>query len=206
MGRAGAVAIVLLAAATYFARGWLLGTFGESLVCTDTGPIASTLLLDNFDNEFEMFRRAARLQQSGVAQRVLVPVTAPAHPQTARAAQEVASAFARVAELSRWEMIPVREEEPISLHTAQRVRDFLVAERISEVTLLSSRYRSRRSDVIYRVVLGEQGIKLTCMPLWEVTDPTEWTHTWHGIDNAVSQFVKLQYYRFWVMPVLYKHN
>jgi hypothetical protein len=199
-----AAAIALVAATAYVSRGWWLGTFGQSLVCDEGGQTATTLLLDNFDNEFGLFRRGAELQRSGVATRVVVPVTASAQPDAARAAQEVAAAFARVAGLSRWEMVPVREEEPISLHTARRVRDFLVAEHIPEVTLVSSRYRSRRSETIYRAVLDERGIRLTCMPLWEVGDPAEWTGTWHGIENAVSQFLKLQYYRFWVMPVLYR--
>jgi hypothetical protein len=198
-----AAAIALVAATAYVSRGWALGRFGQSLACDESGQTAATLLLDNFDNEFGLFRRGAELERSGVATRVVVPVTSPAQPDAARAAQEVASAFARVAGLSRWEMVAVREQEPISLHTARRVRDFLVAEHIPEVTLVSSRYRSRRSEIIYRTVLSERGIRMTCMPLWEVADPAEWAHTWHGIENAVSQFFKLQYYRFWVMPVLY---
>jgi hypothetical protein len=201
-----AAAIGLCVVTAYVSSDWWLGAFGQSLVCDDGGPITTTLLLDNFDNEFGLFRRGAELERSGVATRVVVPVTSPAQPDAARAAQEVASAFARVAGLSRWEMVAVREEEPISLHTARRVRDFLVAEHIPEVTLVSSRYRSRRSDLIYRAVLSERGIRMTCMPLWEVADPAEWTHTWHGIENAVSQFFKLQYYRLWVMPVLHQRG
>jgi hypothetical protein len=201
-----AVAIAVVVATAYVSREWWLGRFGQSLVCDESGQTATTLLLDNFDNEFGLFRRGAELQRSGVATRVVVPVTSPAQPDAARAALEVASAFARVAGLSRWDVVAVREEEPISLHTARRVRDFLVGEHIPEVTLVSNRYRSRRSEIIYRTVLSANGIRMTCMPLWEVADPAEWTRTWHGIENGVSQFFKLQYYRFWVMPVLYQRG
>jgi hypothetical protein len=197
-------AILLAGLAVYVSRAWVVPAFGESLVCNDKGPVAATLLLDNFDNDFGLFRRAAELQRTAAARRVLVPITAPAEPDATLAAREVASAFARVTGLAQWDMIPVLQQEPISLHTAKRVRDFLVSEQISDVTLLSSRYRSRRSDLIYRAVLSDRGIKMTCMPLWEVADPAEWTGTWHGIQNAVEQFLKLQYYRFWVMPVRYR--
>jgi hypothetical protein len=27
-----------------------------------------------------------------------------------------------------------------------------------------------------------------------------WTQTWHGIQDVVEQWLKLQYYRLWVLP------
>jgi len=157
-------------------------------------------VLDNFDNEYPLFKRAAELQRAGLARRVLVPVPFSNEGDEAVAEQEVANTFARVAGLKEWDVIPIKTEEPVSLNAAYRVRDYIVTQQIASVTLVVPTFRSRRSELIYESVLGHSGITFRCVPVQTRATRDTWTYTWHGIQNVAEQFVKLQYYRFWVVP------
>jgi len=39
-----------------------------------------------------------------------------------------------------------------------------------------------------------------CEPGKEPHNINSWTDSWHGIQNVAEQWVKLQYYRFYVLP------
>ena len=186
--------------AAYISHRWWLAAAGGTLVCAERPGVAEAILLDNFDNEYGLFRRGAELQRTGLAPRVVVPVTSPDEEDAAAAAHEVANAFARLAGLVRWDLVPVEEREPISLNAAYRIREFLLREHITSVMLVSPGFRSKRSELIYRSVLRESHITTACMPVFGATNPQTWTSTWHGIQDVGLQFMKLQYYRFWVLP------
>jgi hypothetical protein len=193
-------AVAACATVAYAARGVWLDWIGRSLVCTQGALSAEAILLDNFANDYVLFRRAAQIERAGLTRRVLVPVTSPDGEDEAVAANEVANAFARVAGLSSWEPIVVNGgKEPISLNAAYRVRDFLLREHIGSVTLISPTFRSRRSALIYQTVLDGSGITFACRPVFGNAGLDTWTGTWHGIENVALQFLKLQYYRYWVL-------
>ena len=97
-------------------------------------------------------------------------------------------------------MIPVREAEPISLNTAYRVRDFLRKEGIRSVALVAPAFRSRRSAMIYGTVLAPAGISMRCFPVFGEQTPESWLDTWHGVEQILEQYVKLEYYRLFILP------
>lgn len=196
-----AAAIVFCGVTAYAGRMVWLGWPGRTLVCAESEASGQAILLDNFDSEYGLFKRAAELQRTHVATRVFVPVISSKEEDAAAAAHEVAAAFVRLAGLVEWDLIRVEEKEPISLHAAYQVRDFLLREHISSVTLVSPGFRSRRSELVYRSVLGARGITMACLPVFRTTTPETWTNTWHGIQDVGLQFLKLQYYRFWVIPM-----
>jgi hypothetical protein len=37
------------------------------------------------------------------------------------------------------------------------------------------------------------------VPVFGVNTPKNWTQTWHGIQGVTEQWLKLQYYRFYVL-------
>jgi hypothetical protein len=41
---------------------------------------------------------------------------------------------------------------------------------------------------------------VACLPTFRTNPPEKWTSRWHGIEDVTLQFMKLQYYRFWVLP------
>ena len=53
---------------------------------------------------------------------------------------------------------------------------------------------------MFKRVLGESGITVACVPVLRHTAPYSWAKTWHGIQGVTEQFIKLQSYRFYVLP------
>jgi hypothetical protein len=192
------VAVVGLAAGTR--RHWELA-IGSSLVChQDTTP-SDALLLENFDPQYLVFERATELYHANVARRAFVPMPATdsANPQTPNTVSAgLAELMARVARLPDYEVIPVVEEEPITLNVARQVRDRLTREGVTTVTVVSPSLRSRRSAMIYSTTFAP-AIAVRCVAVFGSTKAENWTHQWHGAQEVVLQFLKLQYYRFWVL-------
>jgi hypothetical protein len=190
---------VCLCLAAILGRDRVFAFLGRSLVCEDGPRQRGAVLIDNFDYQYGLFRFGAELQREGFATRVIVPITSPDGPDAIIAATEVTATFARMAGLKHWDAVPAEHREPISLTTASRVREYLVKEHLPAVTIVSAWFRSRRSELIYRAVLEGTGISVRCIPAYGGSTPQTWTRSWHGIQEVVEQYGKLQYYRFWVL-------
>src|SRR5688572_30095258 len=124
----------------------------QGLVCTEHAPNSDALLLENFDQDYLVFERAEVLRRSGLASRVLVPITASdgLKPNTVDA--ETAGVMARVAHLPAFEPIPIQLKEPISLNAAYQIRDFLLRKNVRSVVVVVPGFRSRGSTLVYRTV------------------------------------------------------
>src|SRR5262249_30347354 len=108
--------------------------------------------------------------------------------------------MARVARLQHVTYIPVHEREPFAFGVAQQVRSFLLKNGIRSVIVVAPGFRSRRTFLVYHSALGPD-VALGCAPVFGPTaGPETWSRSWHGIQNVVEQFGKLQYYRFYVLP------
>jgi hypothetical protein len=174
----------------------------RGLVCQqEEGATGEAMLLENFDVNYLIFERAAELRQNGMRARILVPVQASSDPAVPNiVSAEIVAMMARVARLGELEMIPIREIEPISLNAAYQIRDYLQRERIHSILVVTPAFRSRRSSIVYRAVLGPAGIHTACMPIFGGPTPVAWSETWHGVEQVVEQYVKLGYYRVFVLP------
>ena len=192
------VSVCLLIAVT---RNYWVRIIARSLMCPqESGATAEAVIVENFDTDYPLFEEAARFQHRGT-RRILIPVAASGdgtEPNLVSA--RIAELFANLARLRDAELIPVLESEPIVLNTAYRVRTFLDQQQIRSVALLSPAFRSRRSALVFKRVLGESGITVACVPVLRNTAPYSWVDTWHGIQVVTEQFIKLQYYRFYVLP------
>jgi hypothetical protein len=109
--------------------------------------------------------------------------------------------MATVARVKNASIIPTWDSEPITLNAAYQIRDFLARERLTSVMVVAPALRSRRSSLVYRAVLSPAGIQVRCVPVVGEHTPENWTATWHGIQDVTEQFIKLQYYRFYVLPL-----
>jgi hypothetical protein len=191
------IAISVVGTAGLWAR-----PLARSLMCPEDVRRSDAILVENFDPTYVVFERAAALQQAGFASLVFAATEA-SHDNPAEAGAvprgitQFMANFARVANLR---VIPTRDIEPISLNAAYQIRDVLVRERLTSVIVVAPAFRSRRSLLIYRSVLGPSGIRVHCVPAMGTNTPENWTRTWHGIQEVTEQFVKLQYYRFSVLP------
>ena len=193
--------LVFIGVAVWFTRPWWTVAVAQSLVCNAPSAASDALVVENFDSNYLTFERAARLRRDGIASRVLVPV--PADPNTHEANAVGAHLSNTLLELARLDgaiLIPVREVEPIELNTARSVLRFVNAEHIRSIVVVSPLFRSRRAALVYQATLGAAGIAVTCEPVAEVRTVNTWTHSWHGIQDVMEQWVKLQYYRIYVLP------
>lgn len=183
-------------------RGFWIPRIGQSLVCPqEIGP-SDVILIENFDPNYLLFERAAALQRAGLAARVLVPTQASRDPEVANAvSQGIAELMTRLARVQDVEIMPIRETEPISLGAAYQIRDFLLQAHHGSVVVVTPGFRSRRSSLVYHAVLDPAGIRVYCQPVFGLKRPENWTETWHGIQEVTEQFLKLQFYRFYVLPL-----
>lgn len=189
--------IVLLVSVTH---GFWMSRIGQSLVCTEEIAPSDIILVENFDPHYLVFERAATLHKAGLAVRVLVPTDASRDPEQVNpVSQGITEVMARIARLQDPELLPIQISEPISLNAAYQVRDFLTTEHLRSVIIVTDGFRSQRSSLVYHAVLDPVGIKVGCVPVFGQTTPQNWTKTWHGIQDVTEQFLKLQYYRFYVL-------
>jgi hypothetical protein len=61
-------------------------------------------------------------------------------------------------------------------------------------------FRSRRSALVYEATLGRAGVTVRCEPVKGTRGVDTWTASWHGIQQVAEQWLKLHYYRLYVLP------
>lgn len=184
-------------------RGLWIPSIGRALVCEQQNGPSDAILVDNFEVNYLLFERAAELRRLHASVRVLVPTEASSDPNEPNIVSAgIVEVMARVAQLRQPELIPIREVEPISLNAAYQIRDVLQKEQLRSVVVVSPAFRSRRSALVYGVVFADAGIATYCEPVFGLQTADTWSHTWHGIQQVTEQYLKLQYYRFYVLPRL----
>jgi len=187
-------------------RGFWVSQIGRSLVCAEDLSPSHVILVENSDPNYLLYERAAELEKAGIAPKTLVPVEASSDPKVANPVSlGVAEVMARQARLKDWEIILIREIEPISLNAAVQIRDRFTRDHIKSLVVVTSGFRSRRSSLVYRSVLDD-GTQVHCDPVFGQTTPERWAETWHGIQQVAEEFLKLQYYRFYVLPFISRSN
>jgi len=195
----GLVLLTLALTFTLTRQFWIF-RIGQSLVCTESVSHGDIILVENLDREYIPFERAAALQREGAAARVVVLVQVSYELDRANdVAIATAELMARVAQINAPEIMPIRLVEPISLNAAYEVRDFLTREHLRTVIVVVSGFRSKRSSLIYDQVMASAQITTSCVPVFLGSTPRTWSHTWHGVQEVAEQFLKLQYYRFYVL-------
>jgi hypothetical protein len=191
----------LVALSLWLTSGWWTVAIAGSLVCDESLSLSDAILVENSDPDYLVFERARQLRQAGRAPRVLVPIwTDPGTSTPNDVALGLAEVMARVSRLGPVEIIPVHDVEPITLNVARQIRRFLERERIRSVTIVSPLFRSRRTDLVYSAVLGQAGLGVTCVSARSTHSVNNWTQSWHGIEDVLQQWLKLQYYRMYVLP------
>jgi hypothetical protein len=180
--------------------GWWTGAIGRSLVCDPSLAPSDAILIENFDPDYLLFERARQLRRAGFARRVIVPVWT---DRDGRDMNDVALGFAqvmaRISAVGDVEFVPVRQIEPITLNTAREIQRFLERERVRSVIVVTPLFRSRRSVLVYEATLRSAGIAVHCQPVQGSRGANNWIQSWHGVQQVVEQWVKLQYYRFWIL-------
>jgi hypothetical protein len=196
--RLGVLVIAALTLAST-SRIWM-GAIARSLVCAQDVTPSDLILIENFDPNYLLFERAAALQKDRIAPQVLVPVQAWQDSGMPNyISQAVAEVMVRHARMAAWELLPISEVEPISLNAAFQIRQYLLRKNVKSLIVVTGGFRSQRSSLIYRTVLAGRGVQVRCDPVFGRATPERWGNSWHGIQGVAEEFVKLQYYRFYVL-------
>jgi hypothetical protein len=194
-------AIALLVVLVWLTRGLWSTAIASSLVCDANTAPSDAILIENFDPDYLLFERATQLRRAGLAARVLVPISTGSDTSKPNAvALGTAELMANIARLGPFEIVPIRVVEPISLNAARDLLHFIERQRIRSVLVVSPLFRSRRSALVYGATLGRAGITVRCEPVWGRRGLETWTESWHGVQDLVEQWLKLQYYRLYVLP------
>jgi hypothetical protein len=185
----------------WLTSGWWTVGIARSLTCEASRAPSDAILVESFDSNYRVLERAKQLRQAGLAARVLVQTWADADTQEP---DEVALArmqvMARIARIGDIEIVPTRQVEPITLNAVRDMQRFLEREHIRSVIVVTPLFRSRRSALVYGATFGRAGILVRCEPVQGALGVSNWTRSWHTIQDVVEQWFKLQYYRLYVMP------
>jgi hypothetical protein len=193
--------LALVVAGLWLTSGWWTTAVARSLVCDASLAPSDAIIVENFDPDYLLFERARELRRAGVAARVLVPIRTDSGTQEpSDVALGIAEVMARISRVGAIETVPTREIEPISLNAARDVQRFIQREHIRSVIVVAPLFRSRRSDLVYGATLGRVGVAVRCEPVEGPAGVKTWTQSWHGIQGTVEQWLKLQYYRLYVLP------
>lgn len=183
-------------------RAFWIPQAGNALICAEDRRASDLIVVDNSNQNYHPFERAAELRRFGVASAVVVPATASGrNPEVAdMVAEGIVGVMARAARLSEFDVLPVTETEPITLNVAYQVADYATKRQVRSITVAVPAFRSRRTMLVYHTVMGPLGVTVRCVPAFGRTNVATWANSWHGIQDVGEQFAKLQYYRFWVLP------
>jgi hypothetical protein len=193
--------LMLVAVALWLTGGWWTVAIARSLVCDASLAPSDAILVENFDPDYLLFERATQLRLAGFAHRVLVPIpTDPGTQEPSAVALGTAQVMASISRIGPIETVPIREVEPITLNAARDVRRFLEREHIRSVTVVTPLFRSRRSALVYAATFASAGVTVHCEAVQGSSGVNDWTLSWHGIEDVVQQWLKLQYYRLYVLP------
>lgn len=197
--RIGLLAILVFV--PWVTSGWWTVAIARSLACDASRAPSDAILVENFESSYLAYERAAQLRRDGLSSRVLVQtLTDPEMQGPDEVAIGRLQVMATSARIGAIEIIPTRQIEPIMLNAVRDIQGFLEKERIRSLIVVMPILRSRRSALVYEATLGRAGITVRCEPVQGSVGVNNWTHSWHGIQDVLEQWFKLQYYRLSVLP------
>src|SRR5437868_6785894 len=94
---------ILVIAAGVLTRDFWSTQIGRSLVCASDVAPSDVILIENFDQNYLLFERAAALQKAGLAPRTVVPVQVSPDPEVPNPISKgIAEVMARQARMGTW--------------------------------------------------------------------------------------------------------
>ncbi|HSW39873.1 MAG TPA: hypothetical protein VLL97_10310 [Acidobacteriota bacterium] len=177
-----------------------LASIGRSLVHSEEPLRSDLIIVENYDPDYLVFETAARLLRNGLSDQILIPVTIFRDPDKPNAvSQGIVEVMTRIAGIDKADLLPVSHEEPVTLTVVRQVAEAVEKRNVRSVIVVSPLFRSRRTFEVYRTILVPRGITVICVASGGPRTPENWWKTTHGIQNIVLEFIKLQYYRLFIL-------
>jgi hypothetical protein len=170
---------------------------GGCLVCKSEPAPAELIVIDNLETDYLAFEKARELIDASLGDHVLIPVKVGRNGRDPNlVSRRFIEVMCEVAGLESAEIFTVTHFEPISLNVAEQVRKRFEKRPVNSIGVVSPMFRSKRTNLIYEEVFNPLGVKIHCIPTTNPSINTDnWWKTFHGIQEVVLQFLKLQYYR-----------
>jgi len=176
----------------------------ESLVLQDPLAASDVIFIEDWDYpEFRNFAAAARVQQRGFADRIIIFSNdgdqrlrvEGADSQTLE--DKVIDLYCREAGIraGSFEKIWSIPSEPATLDRARQVAQVFQVRGIHSAILISRHYHSKRSTLSYRRFLDPAHIRLISYPAGYSYKPNNWWRSREGIQTVTLEFLKLVLYR-----------
>jgi hypothetical protein len=192
--------LTFLTVAFWLTSPWWTVGIARSLACEPSLAPSDAILVENFESSYRVYERAAQLRREGFADRVLVHTLTEPGTEPDELSLDRLQLMATRAQVGTIDILPTRQREPIVLNAVRDMQRFLERERIRSLIVVMPLFRSRRSALVYEAILSRSGILVRCEPLHGSVGVNNWTRSWHGIQDVVEQWLKLQYYRLYVLP------
>ncbi len=177
-------------------RNWWKVWFAKGRGVEASDPV----IIENFDPNYLLFEETAKVLKADQSSRVFIPVrinSMGSGPN--RVNQEFVEVMCSISRIDKYKLIPIAEIEPIRLNAARQVREQLRGLGIKSIVVISPGFCSRRSLLVYQSVFDPGEVEISCLPVFGDRDPSNWTESWHGIQEVFLEFGKLWYYRLWVL-------
>ncbi len=182
-------------------RFWLVWV-GQSLIYEDKLAPTDVILVENFEAPFLAgLSRAVKLRDEGYSERILVVRLIPRESRfiSSNFLGQVWDSYCQAVGIDDPEIVAVEQVEPVTKNMAKQLASTLKKTSVESAILISGIFHSKRSCLVYREVLEPLGIQLRCLPVSGAVDPDHWWKTSHDALYVVEEFLKLQYYRLFVL-------
>jgi len=100
---------------------------------------------------------------------------------------------------SNYKKIPIEPKDPITLNLARQVFEYLKPKGYKRIILISESYHSYRSKLAFEKVFENSGIQVSAIPAELGITKDNWWKTDSGLSTTFSEFIKLIYYRLFVL-------
>jgi hypothetical protein len=171
---------------------------GEFLACENSMLQADAILVENLDDDYLLFEKAAELIKEQKAKFAIVLVAGNARnlDKFEKVQKGFADVMINTSGLSDVELLPIEQNEPITLNAGIQVaKRIKIKNDIRSVLVIASGFRSKRTDLVYKLLLNRIGVTVSCLPVWGNRRPDNWTSSLHGIQDVLLQYIKLFYYQ-----------
>jgi len=187
--------VVALLMATWLSAPWTLPAAARFLDCSDPPQHTEYILLLGGDVSLRPFA-AARLLQNGWAERILItqPVLTSERFNGQPSEQGLTERILLHEGVALAQIVSLPHDVLTTADEAEALAEFLEAHPAATVTVLTSRYHTRRAKLIFGRAVGERASQLSFLGTpSDYFDESNWWRTEEGTRAYVLEYVKLAY-------------
>jgi hypothetical protein len=100
---------------------------------------------------------------------------------------------------SRYKKLPIQPKDPVTFNLAKQVFENLKDKKYRKIILISESYHSYRSKLAFEKVFQNSGTEISTIPAEMGITKENWWESDTGLSTTFSEFIKLIYYKLFVL-------